>query len=325
MGKSIVRFNENGNTVWGVLEKEQVFSLTENYPTTAKLVSQFSPEQVDRSAPRDYASLRLLSPIVGPSRLVCQGMNYATHREETQATAHSDHNLIFLKDVASLCGPQDDIIRPADCKLLDYEIELGLVMRRKISGPVTVTEANLGDYVAGLVLVNDVSARDLMFGASMLQWFRGKSQRNFCPAGPILYLIDRDEASAIHDLNLKLWLNGEIKQDANTAQLIHKPATTLTEISRFMDIDEGDVLLTGTPGGVLLQGSPEGAKLLASLLFDDAKRLASLKAHFNDGENFLQPGDRLRLEIKSTDGRIDLGSQQSTVVARAQESDLQGK
>lgn len=317
MGKSIVRFNENGNSVWGVLESGQVFPLTENYSTTAKLMSGFLPDQVDRSAPRDYTSLRLLSPIVGPSRLVCQGMNYATHRAEAQATTHSDHNLIFLKDVASLCGPQDDIVRPTDCKLLDYEIELGLVMRQKISGPVTVTEANLGDYVAGLVLVNDVSARDFMFGATMLQWFRGKSQRSFCPAGPILYLIERNEASVIHDLNLKLWLNGELKQDANTAQLIHKPAETLTEISRFMDIGEGDVLLTGTPGGVLLQGSPEGAKLLASLLFDDAKRLASLITYFNDGEKFLKPGDELRLEIMSPDGKIDLGSQHATVVEQA--------
>jgi len=155
-----------------------------------------------------------------------------------------------------LTGPYSPIVRPTDVELLDYEVEIGLVLRTELTADAHVSNENIGHYVAGVVLCNDVSARDTMFGASFLQWFHGKSFRGFCPCGPVLILLDRDEVvPTLANLRIELSVNGEQRQAADTSQLIFPPGQTLTELSAWLDLKPGDLLLTGTPGGVTATAS----------------------------------------------------------------------
>jgi 2-keto-4-pentenoate hydratase/2-oxohepta-3-ene-1,7-dioic acid hydratase in catechol pathway len=247
-------------------------------------------------------------------QLFCQGLNYADHREESGLSdARDEENLIFMKAASSICGPNDTILRPAGCRLLDYEIELALVMKKGASAPVSITEDDLPDYVGGLVLCNDVSARDMMFGSPMLQWFRGKSQRTFCPMGPVLYLLDSADFRNLYSLQLTLRLNGEVKQSASTDLLIHRPAATLEELSTFADFHAGDCLLTGTPGGVLASGNLRVALAVILNLKNDPKRRRKFTEAQLSQSRFLEPGDELELSIRSEDGSIDLGVQRNQI------------
>ena len=150
----------------------------------------------------------------------------------------------------------------------------------------------------------------------MLQWFKGKSLRTFCPLGPVFFLPDADDFQRFYDLELKLWLNGELKQSASTTQLIHKPAPTLTELSTFMDLNEGDCVLTGTPGGVLAGTSLKVAmSVILNFSNDEKRRLKFTEAQLARTD-FLVPGDVLELEISTADRAIDLGRQKNVVIER---------
>ena len=247
-----------------------------------------------------------------PARIVCQGANYGSHREESGlAGSRPPYNLIFTKADSSLTGPYDDIVCPPHVQLLDYEIELGLVIRKAITGPVDVTDRNLHEYVAGYVIANDVSARDVQL--LEMQWYKGKSYRTFCPVGPFLYLPDPDEMSVVHELELKLWVNGELRQSANTSQLLYKPEETLTELSGLMNFDPGDLVLTGTTGGVALKLTGEIIRdLYNPAALHEEKLRAFTKSQ--EGNGYLQGGDIVHCEIKSKDGSIDLGVMENRIV-----------
>ena len=312
MGFSCIRFITPKQTdpQWAVVHGTKLAALTEPYATLADLLThgRQALTQAREAAPTiDLAEVEPLSPITTPAKLFCQGLNYASHREEVGVAREAKQNLIFGKDDSSLCGPNTDIIRPPECEMLDYEAELGLVFSRDITAAVTVTDDNLGDYIAGLLICDDVSARDLQFGAGFLQWFRGKGARTFCPTGPYLYLLDPGEATALYDLEVKLWVNGELRQDANTEQLIFRPPETLTDLSRSFDLRTGDCLLTGTPGGVIINAGPELAEILTTTLFKDGERQRAMVEHERDkGVRYLQKGDVIEITIRSPNGKIDL-------------------
>jgi 2-keto-4-pentenoate hydratase/2-oxohepta-3-ene-1,7-dioic acid hydratase in catechol pathway len=260
---------------------------------------------------------QLLCPLTDDVSLLCQGLNYTDHAAEAQ---HSERraNLIFSKASSSLTGAFAPIIRPADVQLLDYEVEIGLVMRRSIRQRVEVTEQNIGDYIAGVVLCNDVSARDVMFGASFLQWFQGKSYRTFCPAGPSIYVLDRGEVNAaLQSLELKLWLNGELRQSAQTNQLIYRPPETLSFISTFTNVQAGDLLLTGTPGGVTAPATPKLVEILKTHLFADAVRRDELRKEMSAYRPFMKEGDVLRLSLTDIRSGTLLGSHQNRISTAA--------
>ncbi|MGB1142167.1 MAG: fumarylacetoacetate hydrolase family protein, partial [Halioglobus sp.] len=159
MGLSVIRFTtaEQDGPCWGMLRGDQVYRL----PWQDEQLSGIMENLVARRAEADSAAedtgltlddVRLFSPLTPDCTLLCQGLNYASHQEEagmTQAEIRPEDNLLFVKSSASLSGPHDEIVRPAECELLDYEAELGLVMGRAIDGPVTVAKEALGDYVAG--------------------------------------------------------------------------------------------------------------------------------------------------------------------------------
>jgi 2-keto-4-pentenoate hydratase/2-oxohepta-3-ene-1,7-dioic acid hydratase in catechol pathway len=212
-------------------------------------------------------------------------------------------------------------VRPSDVQLLDYEVEIGLVLRTALTSGAQVTDDNIGAYIAAVVLCNDVSARDTMFGASFLQWFHGKSYRTFCPAGPILYWLSPHEvAPTLKDLSVKLWLNGELRQSASSSQLIYKPAETFTHLARYLDLDPGDMLLTGTPGGVTTPASPKLVEILKTHLMADEARREALRTEMTKGRPFMKPGDVVRATLHDDLRRQPLGGQENSVVELEQAS-----
>lgn len=321
MGMAIVRYRlqDQKTEHWGLWQQGAVYPLSTSATTHQSLMAEyFQDPTVFReqcaNLPEALADIALLSPIDTTVQLFCQGLNYADHRKESGVTDDvAGEGLLFLKAASSICGPNDTIFRPNGCQLLDYEVELALVLKREIVSPLTITEADLPDFVGGLVLCNDVSARDLMFGAPMLQWFSGKSQRTFCPMGPVLYLMDPEDFAQLYQLQLALKLNGELRQSATTNDLIHRPAPTLTQIASFADMRAGDCLLTGTPGGVLAGSSLKVALSILTNFTNDRRRREQFTKAQLARERFLQPGDVLELSIKSADGLIDLGLQRNTV------------
>jgi 2,4-diketo-3-deoxy-L-fuconate hydrolase len=323
MGISVIRYRQTGNEApaWGVLREEKVFPLQIEAADHRQLMRVFfeSRWQFDaaiETSALEASTVALCAPVSADIQIFCQGLNYVDHRLEGGMDEGSElaENLIFMKAASSICGPHDDIIKPANCELLDYEIELGLVMRSDISAPTEISESELGQWVGGLILANDVSARDFMFGAPAMQWFKGKSQRTFCPLGPVLYLLEDGDLDKLYDLQLVLKLNGAVKQQASTDLLIHKPAKTLSDISGFADLRAGDCVLTGTPGGVLVGINLKTAMAIVLNMRNDEKRRRKFVAAQLARTPFLEVGDVLELEIRSADGSIDLGRQRSEIV-----------
>ena len=169
-------------------------------------------------------------------------------------------------------------------------------------------------YVAGVVLCNDVSARDVMFGATFLQWFQGKSYRTFCPTGLVRYLLDESEVADTLAHLEALTYKDAVRQSANTSQLIHKPAETLTQVATIMDLRRGDVILRGTPGGVILQGTPKLIEIMKTQLLDDGRRREEMLAEAKRQSVFLQPGDSVTLGLRDLHRNRDLGGQHCRVV-----------
>ncbi|MGN6606943.1 MAG: fumarylacetoacetate hydrolase family protein [Jatrophihabitans sp.] len=299
---------------WGVVRGTDVLPLPGVYETTAEVlddgVKAARAVLADPGAPSvPLASVTPLNPL-RDARIVCQGANYRSHMIESGMDPERAFNMLFTKSTASLSGPFDDIVRPAHVRLLDYEVELGIVLGRAITGPVTVTAEQLADYVGAFVVANDVSARDVQLPQG--QWFKGKSYRTFCPVGPYLCVPEPHEVARWADLRLTLSVNGEPRQDALAGDMVFRPAETLTECSQLETFAIGDLLLTGTPGGVALQPPKPLAQRLAALL-PEAKKWELFVQAQSRSRTYLQPGDTIEASIRTDDGALDLGTQRTTV------------
>lgn len=180
-------------------------------------------------------------PIAVPSKIICVGLNYRDHAEES-GMALPERPLLFSKWPNSLIGPGDAIRLPSISNEVDYEAELGVVIGER-AARVAVADA-LG-HVAGYVCANDVSARDVQFLDG--QWARGKSLDTFCPVGP---LVPASEVADPQKLRIRAILNGETLQDSNTDQMIFPVAEIVSFISQAITLEPGDLILTGTPRGV---------------------------------------------------------------------------
>ena len=197
--------------------------------------------------------LSLLSPVTTPCRVVAQAVNYRSHAEDA-GVGEDPPPVFFRKSSARSAPATGDLIRPAHVRLLDYELEVGLVMGGRLGIGATVTDADLPGHVAGLVMCNDISARDVQLEKG--QFYESKSYPTFTPTGPRLVLLEGDDFARLAGLRLRLWVNGEPRQDATAADMITRPAAALSALARFQPLDPGDLLLTGTPGGTALQAPP---------------------------------------------------------------------
>jgi 2-keto-4-pentenoate hydratase/2-oxohepta-3-ene-1,7-dioic acid hydratase in catechol pathway len=318
LGIQVIRFKKDQQEHWGVVDGDQILVLKETYSSLAHFLKKGKEEARNLKKHRNTESISLhkvevLSPVTKPARIICQGANYASHRTEAGLeAARPPFNMFFSKADSSLCGAYSEIIRPNHVQLLDYEIELGLIIGANISSPVEVTDENLHQYIAGIVIVNDVSARDIQF--SQGQWLKGKSYRTFTPTGPFFYLFDQEDVSYVHDLELNLWVNEELRQSANSEQLLYKPAETLTELTEIMDLSIGDLVMTGTTGGVALNISSEIMDQMINPAIPGQQKLELLIESQRENTKYLQNGDTIRSQIKSSDGVINLGVQLNKVV-----------
>lgn len=217
-----------------------------------------------------------LGPCVGKvGKFLCVGLNYADHAAESGKPVPAEPE-IFTKATSAICGPDDDIVRPRDSEKLDWEVELAVVIGAHAS---YVPESEANEYIAGYCVCNDVSERNFQLERGS-QWDKGKGCDTFGPIGP--WLVTRDEIA--DPLNLDMWLevNGRRYQDGNTKTMVFGPAFIVSYLSRFMSLQPGDVITTGTPPGVGLGQKPPV---------------------------YLKPGDRMELGISL------LGTQRQTVVA----------
>lgn len=316
MGIQIVRYRKNKVVSWGVIKEETIISLSNKSETLSDFlvdgITEAKELLVNQQAERlSLNEVDLLSPVTNPSNIICQGVNYSMHRKETgMSSSRAPYNMIFSKVPSSICGPSDAIIKPNHVQLLDYEIELGLVIGKEINEQTVITDDNISEYIAGLVIANDVSARDVQL--TELQWLKGKSYRTFCPVGPYLVVLDQNEFDSIYDLELLLTVNGEVRQSANTNQLLYKPVETLNELAQTINLTPGDLVLTGTPGGVAMQLSPEEMNCMTSLSasFEEKQRVIQRQFEIS---NYLNVGDVIEATISSPKGNIQLGKQRNVV------------
>jgi 2,4-didehydro-3-deoxy-L-rhamnonate hydrolase len=200
-------------------------------------------------APRVPAGARVASAIPRPSKIVCIGLNYRDHARESGAALPKEP-IVFLKASSALAGPDDDLVLPRGSDKSDWEVELALVIGARAK--YVSKEAALS-HIAGFVLHNDYSERGFQLERHG-QWTKGKSADGFAPIGPVL--VTPDELPR-HDA-ARLWLkvNGEIKQDSSTAEMIFDVPTLVSYVSEFMTLLPGDVISTGTPAGVGLGHKP---------------------------------------------------------------------
>ncbi|MCW6004367.1 fumarylacetoacetate hydrolase family protein [Micromonospora sp. CPCC 205371] len=314
MSVNLVRYAAGAGAAWGVVHDDAVLPLRAQYISTANVLGEgvelarrlIHAPGADRLP---LAGLRVLHPVPG-ARIVCQGANYRSHMIESGMDPDRAFNMLFTKSTASLADPDDHIVRPAHVRLLDYEVELGIVLGKAITGPVTVTDDDLSEHVGGFVLANDVSARDVQLPQG--QWYKGKSYPSFCPVGPYLCVPEPHEVARWRELRLTLSVNGTIRQDSLAGDMVFGPAATLTELSGLERLEVGDLLLTGTPGGVALQ--PPGALVqrIAGLL-PEAKRWELFVKGQARSSAYLKPGDQVVAAIRTADGTLDLGAQHNTV------------
>ena len=311
MAANLIRFRRNGDTHWGVAVASGIAPLSGDYATTADLIARGEADW--RSAANAKATLRIddvepLSPVTTPCRLLCQGANYRQHMIESGLNPDEKvFNMFFEKADCSVSPPRGSVTRPAHVALLDYEIELAIVFRKAITGPVTITAENMHEYVFGLTIANDVSARDVQI--PQMQFFKGKSYRGFCPLGPHLAVLERDEFGYLDQLTLTLLVNGEVRQHDETKNLVYKPAETITELSTFSDVSAGDVLLTGTPAGCALRIPPAPVRKLMQLVLPERKFWATFRKVQSKRPQYLKPGDVMTATIASADRVINLGEQ----------------
>ena len=255
--------------------------------------------------------LDLLSPVTAPCRVVAQMTNYASHVKDAGMNPNTIPLTFFRKASGSISGPYDEIVKPDHVRFLDYEVEIGLVIGRDIPVGTTITEMNLADYIAGLVVTNDVSARDIQLPQT--QFYEAKSYPTFTPVGPALVLLDADELKRFGDLRLRLRVSGELRQNmAVEGDMIYKPTQALQALSRFQRLDAGDLLLTGTPVGTALSAPPKPVEIIGSLLPPAVKSKAFFKRAANNN-NYLRRGDVVEATVATDDGAIDLGTQRSVV------------
>ena len=193
---------------------------------------------------------RLGPPICRPSKIVCVGLNYAKHAQESGMDVPSEP-VLFFKASSAIIGPYDEVILPKNSKKSDWEVELAIVIGAKAS---YVSEKNAMNHVAGYVLHNDISEREYQLERQG-QWVKGKSCDTFAPLGP--FVATKDEIKDPHNLHLWLKLNGKTMQDSNTSDLIFGIPKLVSYISQFMTLLPGDLISTGTPFGVGLGLNPE--------------------------------------------------------------------
>ena len=276
----LLRIGDKGNEKPAVLDKDgKIRDLSSE-------VNDFTPENLNNliinkiksldlnSLPEISGEERIGACINKPGKFVAIGLNYSDHAEETGLKVPTEP-IVFMKATSSINGPNDDIEISSNSKKMDWEVELGIVIGRDTKN---ISEKDAPNHILGYCLINDISEREWQI-EKMGQWVKGKSHDTFGPIGP--YLVTQDEISDINNLNMSLDVNGKRMQTGNTGTMIFNVYFLVSYLSKYMSLQPGDVITTGTPPGVGMGKKPQV---------------------------FLKNGDKMRLSIEH------LGEQNSKVV-----------
>lgn len=313
---NVVRFAYQNEIHWGVIRQGHITVIPGTFATTGELVRETKVGELAQLKGTAIAAdkVKILSPVTRNQQFVCQGANYRQHMIESGMDPdEKKYNMIFTKATSCIVEADSPVIKPTSVRFLDYEIELGLILKREITGPVQVSERNLHEFIAGLVIVNDYSARDVQI--PQMQFYKGKSFRTFGPVGPHLCLLDSEHIDYLNKLQLRLTVNGQVRQNDSTANMVYGPAETLTELAGVHDFAPGDLIATGTPAGCALSIPSPAKQRIAALLPESVKWKAFLKAQEGRSQ-YLKAGDLVEASIRSADGAIDLGVQRNQVMER---------
>ena len=276
----LLRLGNTGQEVPAILDKSG------KYRNISSHVKDLNPENLNfekinkmkginlEELPEISSSERIASCISRPGKFIAIGLNYSDHAKETGAKVPSEP-IVFMKATSSIVGPNDNIVLPKGSKKLDWEVELAFVVGKETKN---ISEAQAADHILGYCLVNDVSEREWQI-EKMGQWVKGKSGDTFGPIGP--YLVTKDEIPEVNNLKLNLEVNGTNMQSGNTKNMIFSTNFILAYLSRFMSLQPGDLVTTGTPAGVGMGMNPQV---------------------------FLKDGDKIKLSIDN------LGQQNSKIV-----------
>jgi 2-keto-4-pentenoate hydratase/2-oxohepta-3-ene-1,7-dioic acid hydratase in catechol pathway len=280
----LARFTHGGQTSIGIVENGFAIDcgeLTPDPPGIAALMQLSSDARAElrhaargRGHQHPLAEVTLLAPISRPGKFLCVGLNYLDHIEETGAK-RPVLPTIFNKQSTCVIGPGAPIHKPRASEQVDYEGELGMVIGRRCRH---VPKERAADVIGGFLIVNDVSARD--WQAHSPTWTMGKSFDTHGPTGP--WVVTADEIGDPHRLDIRTWVNGELRQNSNTRQLLFNCYDLVEYLSTVFTLEPGDIIATGTPGGV-------GFKMVPP--------------------RYLAEGDTVRIEIQ------DIGELQNTVGA----------
>lgn len=239
----------------GILQKDAIYPLAplgyadaESFIAAGEQALASARSSFATQSPVPLASVQLLSPLLDPPRIFCVGLNYLDHAAESKMVVQAVPT-IFMKLPSAITGPDSDIILPSNSTQPDYEAELAVVIGRPARN---ITRDNWRECVFGYTILNDVSARDVQLATS--QWTLGKSFPTFCPIGPCV--VTADELTDPHSLDLRLTIDGEVMQQANTRDLIFDIPAVLGYISAIVPLEPGDIVSTGTPQGVGLGRTP---------------------------------------------------------------------
>ena len=268
-------------------EKPAALDTNSKIRDLSSVIKDLTPDNLTHSAIEKLKSLdlknlpelsnseRIGSCISNPGKFVAIGLNYSDHAEETGAKVPSEP-IVFMKATSCVNGPNDDIEITSYSKKLDWEVELGIVIGKEAKN---ISEKDSSNYILGYCLVNDISEREWQI-EKMGQWVKGKSHDTFGPIGP--YLVTSDEIKDVNNLNLSLDVNGKRMQTGNTNKMIFNVYHIVAYLSKYMSLQAGDIITTGTPPGVGMGKKPQV---------------------------FLKNGDTMRLSIDN------LGEQNSKVIS----------
>lgn len=209
------------------------------------IAAQMEGVELSSTAPRTTVAaqdVRLLAPLPRPGKILGSGINYAGHQKENPAAVMPTEPGFFSKFPSSVVGPDTEVVIPAADSQVDYEVELAIVIG--IPGR-NITRGRAYEHIFGYTLINDISGRDIQFRPNQMDL--GKGLDTFCPMGP--WIVSTDEFNNIDDVRLRSRVNGELRQDASTAEWIYDVPALIEHASRYLTLEIGDLITTGTPAG----------------------------------------------------------------------------
>ena len=252
----LLRIGNKGKEIPTVIDKNGKIK------NLSSIINDFNPDNLNHSTINKINNLNLLdlpevsekqrigACISKPGKFIGIGLNYSDHAAETGAKVPSEP-IIFMKATNSINGPNDDIELETGSKKLDWEVELGIVIGKEAKN---ISEKDSKNHILGYCLVNDLSEREWQI-EKMGGWTKGKSHDTYGPVGP--YIVTPDEISNINDLNLSLDVNGKRMQTGNTGKMVFNVYYLVSYLSRFMSLQPGDLITTGTPPGVGMGRKPQ--------------------------------------------------------------------